>query len=314
MTASTIRKLLSAALLAITSIVIIFALIESWSALEAEKAVNLTYFFLISTTHFAFLVISARRLQLVVNAFSESKLSFLDWFKVFIYGRALNKVAPQLGHLYKGFTLKKTTSFPYEHYAASNLFYVWFDTVFNIITAIALILIFAETSPLLKNTTLILTAILFSAASIPLIGKLLENIRVTNPKLRIIKKSVQLYRFVHQNLSKDLIKRLVVLGIISNILFGTRIYLAFYLFGNILTIGDISVLFSLLKITNTITITPGNLGVQELSIGLISKLLGYGMATGISVMLTLRIYEYLMYILIWSGYTIKTKFMRTHNH
>lgn len=307
MSLSIIRRLLSTVLLAITSVVIISALAESWHTLQAEKAFNLTYFLFISIIHFTFLIISARRLHLVVNAFSRSHIKFLQWFKVFIYGRALNKVFPQLGHLYKGFTLKKTTSFPYQHYAASNLFYTWFDTIFNIIIAVALILIFSESTPFLTKIINSLILILVAISFIPLIGASVRQSGFRTSRNRIIRKSIQLNDLIHQSVSAELTKDLIILGIISSALFVARIYLAFHIFGNTLTIGDIAVIFSLLKITNTVTITPGNIGIQELSIGFLSQLLGYGMATGISVMLTLRMYEYLMYIFIWVSYTIRMK-------
>src|SRR5690554_647956 len=284
----------------IVTISVVFYVIErSWGELQDHRVFDLYHFSLVILAQLFFLLLTVRRTQLVINAFSDNFIGYCKWLKLFLEGRIINNIAPQLGNVYRGVVMKRDGTFSYSVYATSQIFYVWVDALFNVLLSISMLLLFCEMQ---GNYLSIFYALCFVAIAflfVPMSGRFLGELdlpRWLSMFKDALGKSLSL---IGNKVSCDLVFSLLVLGIISAVFFVSRIYVGFLIFGENLSFQDLVVFFALLKLSSVMLITPGNVGVQEVSMGLMSEFLGYGMAIGVAVMLTLRIYEYILYLLTW---------------
>lgn len=257
-------------------------------------------------------------MHLVIEEVGSNRVSFFSWFKLFFEGRLLNKLAPQLGNAYRGFQLKTERTVSISEYTASYLFFSWFDTSFNLL---AVIIITLTLGSHIASSNLIIYA---SASALILVLIAPSLISWTNIiigrtfPIKAISRYNELYQriknLLRPTLNAPLITKLSILGILAGALMALRLFLGFQIFGINLGITDTAILYTLFKLSTTIVITPGNIGVQELSLGLISEVLGYGMEMGIAVTIILRVYDYFLFLIIWLALFASRHKLKLHSY
>jgi uncharacterized membrane protein YbhN (UPF0104 family) len=251
-------------------------------------SIILIVFTIIITLLFYFL-----RFLIIVIRCSGQKIPFHDWVKTTIIARFLNLILSQSGNIYRAIYLKKTYQVNYTNYIIIYSSFAWIDTFLNIG---AITILIAILNPKLKigdyyawNISLYLFLMTLVA---PFVGRiLLSCTSFKSPRITWIRDKVSYVVSTAINVSKDILfmGKISSLGLI--VLF-TNMIAYKILFNSFLIEVDfstIAIFCVLLKIGNFITITPGNIGVQELAFGFLSQEMGVGMAEGIVVSIVGRL-------------------------
>ncbi|HEG42738.1 MAG TPA: flippase-like domain-containing protein [Phycisphaerales bacterium] len=238
-------------------------------------------------------LIFAWRYRIILIKCSEKTLPFLPLAKMIILSRFLGVFAPQAGNIYRGVVLKKQHRISYTTYASSFFSITWFDTCLNLI--FALIIILAIKPELELGGTRAWLGLLALIILIGLIPFITEQI------LRKIKVKNRYLLWVHGRLSemfnvsvsavsdKSYLVKMVLTGVISFVNTIIMFYICFHALGISITLPVLSLFYVILRLCNSIQITPGNIGIREIAYGILSSYMQIGMAEGILVSVAMRI-------------------------
>ncbi|RKY08093.1 MAG: hypothetical protein DRP56_04675 [Planctomycetota bacterium] len=239
------------------------------------------------------IVIQAWRYLIVIEKCGQTKLPFLKWFKIFILGTFLSRIFPQTGNIFRAVRLKQDFGISYTGYVSIYTSFVWLDTILNLSIAFVVI-------SFLKPGFLI-----GPIRVLYLISCLLALI-VTAPWF-LMKASAALktrftsFQWLHSRASevlkisiqsiKDIayIGKVAITGIASFSITLSVFYICFASLDTPVEITTLALFAVILKLSNLVILTPGNIGVRELAYGLLGELTGIGLAQALLVSVITRI-------------------------
>jgi len=271
---------------------------------ELQLLTNLNPLYLIALASLIFLghLIFTYRFHMVLKKCTGKTIPFWHWFKMVILGRFLSTIAPQAGNIYRSITLKQNYQIPHAHYAGSLFAVTWMDAIFNFIIAGIILLLF-QPEMLLGGIRMWLLLLLLAVglALVPIMLKILiGRWRFHNPRIK----------WLHNRLS-ELLKvslstlgdgpfmfKFFLIGIISFINAVAAFYLCFGSLGIQVNLSLLALFYVILKLSNQIMITPGNLGIREIAYGLISQHMQIGMTQGILVSVLIRLISTIVIIIL----------------
>lgn len=243
-------------------------------------------------------LVNSCRYQIILQKVSSAKIPFFPWFKLFILALWLNVFFPQLGNLYRGVQLKKLHGVSYTHYISSYASFAWMDTCLNLTLAIVLAMAFGGSLPRRNEVVGVLALILLAAIAAPILlawglGKFHFRGRTLNwmhtRAQEAVDASAQAMRD-WRYLFKILVTSLIVFALISVIF-----YFCFLSLGVHAGLAPLGMFCSLYKFSTYLSITPGNLGLQEVACGVLGEQVQTGgMAVGILASAMLRVFSYLL--------------------
>ena len=249
-------------------------------------------------------VIYSWRFKIILKKCSGCSIAFVPWFKMVVLGRFLSTFAPQAGNVYRSICLKKNYGVSYTRYAGSLFSITWLDTCLNLIFAGVIILAIKPKLQIANMPVLyLLAATLISIIAVPFV---LEAV------FRVIKFRNQRIAWIHSKLSELLtvsvqslgdgkyIAMIVVTGLIGFINTLAIFYLCFFSLDIRFALPDLALFYVVLKLSNHIIITPGNMGVRELAYGILSEQIDIGMGKGILISVILRIIGTVVIIILGS--------------
>ncbi len=233
------------------------------------------------------------RSRIVLTKCSGIRLALWPWFRLAVLGRFLSTFIPQAGNIYISIRLKREYKIPYTHYAGSFFSFVWMDTCLNMVYAVLLVVLVKRDLMLgdLRALPVLIVITIGIAAGPPLLVVISRKISFVNGRLV----------WLHAKLSEMLRLAVVSTGDVRYTLkvMGTGalafvnsmalLYLSFRSLGMEVNIPALGLFYVLLKISTEILITPGNIGPREIAYGILSELMGIGMAQGIAVSVIIRI-------------------------
>jgi uncharacterized membrane protein YbhN (UPF0104 family) len=241
----------------------------------------------------AYFLIYNFRLKLVFEKCSGQILPFWPVFKLLMLANFLNMVLSQVGNIYRAVRLKSEFNVSYTSYVSSLSSIYWLDTCFNFIVAIIVILTVKSDFQIgiFSAWKLFMVLALLVIAAPVAADTLLSKIKIKNNFLAWIHSKLSEVFTVTINNLKDFryILKIMVLGIPILLITVAGQFILFRGFGIILTIPALLVFYVLLRLSTFITITPGNIGVQEIAYGFLSQQMGIGMAQGILVSVVARV-------------------------
>lgn len=239
-------------------------------------------------------VLVAFRMSLAVEQSSQARVPLATWFRIVVLGQFLNLLVPQSGNLYRGVTLKREHGISYTAYATGLFTFIWLDTVFGF--ALCLLLLLAlepglrlsglAVVPLLCAVIVSLIAAPFVAARV--LGKmrsragLLAKVQtLASDLLRAAASSLRTPRFM----LRFLLASTLVMVDQSIIL-----WLCFRAVGLAID-PETAVLFQVVvKLSNQVIVTPGNLGLTEMAFGVLGAAAhGGSLSYGIAAALVFRV-------------------------
>ncbi len=258
---------------------------------------------------FSFLgqVVVAFRLRIVLHKCSDAKIAFKPWFKVFILGRFFNLIFPQFGNIYRSVRLKKDYGITYTDYISTMASFAWMDLCLNLIFAL-MVVGFIDMGLKIGQFHAIsfLALVFFAATASPII---LEFVfRKTSFKNKFInwahQKSHEVLTATLDNL-KDIkyIANIFTTAIFAFCYTIATFYFCFWLFKLDISLPALTLFYAIMRISNLVIITPGNIGLRELAYGIVGAQMGIGMTEGIVISITLRIVNNLALIALgaWLG-------------
>ena len=236
---------------------------------------------------------------LVINKSTKKQVEYFLWLKTFINGRFLNIIIPQSGNVYRGIFLKREYGITYLNYFTIYAILGWTDIVLNLALACAVLGIFGK--DLLIGNYPIWELFLYLLITIISVTYFLFYF-FKNVEIKFFKKKYQYlkerFNLIYIEIIKS-VKDIKLLAKISLAIFLNlvrtciAIYFYFSIFDINISFPIIMLYYVIIKSCVIVNITPGNIGIQEILYGFVSENIGIGMAQGIMVSGTIRIFTYL---------------------
>lgn len=246
-------------------------------------------------------LLMSNRFALAVQLCGGRKLSQLTWFRLISVGQMLNLFAPQLGTIYRGVTLKREHGITYMSYASGLFAFVWLDLIAGL--SIALLLI-ALLEPGLRLGALPGLPLLALGLVVLLIAPFFTRWLLAKPRMSsaAITKIQTRMTTLLGSASALLHSRALVSFLLVNVLVTldqvAALWLLFHSVGASPPLAALLLFQVLLKLSNQVMITPGNLGITELMFGLLAYGAQFSVEQGLAVSLLYRVIGTIVVILL----------------
>lgn len=281
-------KRLSAILLFIILVAITVYVTSNWNHFKRIRHIDKKFFLHQSILSVLMICVNGYMTKVFLALF-KVELELKEWFGLALLTALGNYLTPFRGGMaLKGIYLKRRLEFPYSTFVSTvAASYILVFLVGGILGIATLLLIFG-----LYETVQWKLLSFFFIMSVTMASIFLFCPTIRNPKSRLmhmLKNTLDGWHIIRKNIG--LITKVSVLIVFNYIIISARLY-----YGYRMLQIDVSVLPAFLMSLLTgfailIAITPGNLGVQETTIGLISKLIGPGFNRGLMVSGILRVVD-----------------------
>ncbi len=276
---------------------IAYFIVTNWGEFALLRRIQTDQLAFLIFINVAYLVVHARRLQIVLEKCSERVIGYGSWFRIYIIGRFLNLVVPQLGNIYRGTQLKAEHKITYTRYVGGMVSFSWMGAWVSM--ALALLVILSADRALRLGglpAWLIVLALNMALVVVPVTLDLLfrattvrgQRLSWLHAKLaEVLQVSVDSLRDVRY------LVRFLLLGVVLFGLACAVFYLCFLVFGIEVGPAELVLFYVLLQIGSYVSLTPGNVGVQEIAFGVLGEQMGISMADGILVAALMRLAGYI---------------------
>jgi uncharacterized membrane protein YbhN (UPF0104 family) len=235
----------------------------------------------------AYLVAQSGRFHVVLVRFTDRRVGFEPWLRLFVLGRFLNLFLPQGGNVYRAVELHRRFGVRPTHFVAAFVNAPWLAMVLNLaLGAVAVATLQPAASlggwPLwlvLAGATLLgATAPFLALAVLPLVprgwrplvwlhARLVEMVRATLASLRDLRYLVRVFAWT----------------LVSFIQASAMLWYGFAVLGSPVGIAEAIAFYVLLQLATYFPVTPGNVGVQELAFGALAAGFGAAAVDGVAV-------------------------------
>lgn len=282
-----LKKALRFLLLFASTGYIIYFFFKNKSTIDVAFSIDSNILISIILLQLLFIALQSWQFLIVIKKCTGTALPYFAWMRIFVLGRFLNLVFSQAGNIYRGIQLKQKYGIAYTRYISVFASITWIDTCINLLFAIAVILI---TDLSLQIGQFVawktLTILLILCILGPILLEVIFNIIPTDKgKTTLI--HTKLIEVLHATVANiyDL-KFLLKIFTLSFLLF-IRTVIAFHLYFAIFNIPVsltvLAIFNALFKLCIFVVLTPGNIGVQEVVWGHLSKQVSIGMGQGILI-------------------------------
>jgi uncharacterized membrane protein YbhN (UPF0104 family) len=230
------------------------------------------------------------RIGYAVEECSGVAISKRIWFRLTSVGQFLNLVVPQLGNVYRAVVLKRDHGVKYAHYAAGLFAFVWIDLMIGLVFAMAVL---AIEDPAMRIGTLPAMAVLGLILAVVLVAPVLakrvlstqQSGKIAALRTRATALLDTATRVLHEG---RYLSRAVILNVLLVATQVASLYLAFDAVGAQLGIAQLMLFQVLLRLSNQIVVTPGNLGLTELAYGVLASASGSTVQLGVAAAVLIR--------------------------
>lgn len=236
----------------------------------------------------------AWRLALAVTECGGPRVSGLSWFRLVVVGQFLNLVVPQLGNLYRGVVLKREHGVPYMAYASGLFAFVWLDTVlgFSICTVILALL-----RPGLALAGVPALPVLVAVVGALVAGPVLLARGLGAARLRgawaswLHERATRLLQTATRSLGRPgFVGRFFSVSVLVTAEQMLALWICFGAVGHPVDLPTAALFQVVVKLSNQVQITPGNVGLTELAWGALGAAAqGGGLEHGIAAALLFRV-------------------------
>ena len=295
-------KVLSWALLIASLAMVVHFLWQSGDALRALSRIGAPSIAALFAMHLVYLVTYGYRYLVVLEKCSARSVGFRPWFRIYVLGQFLNLAVPQLGSVYRGLSLKKEFDISYTRYITGFFSVAWLSAGMNMALALVAIVVLQPdlTVGQIPAYLIPLAIGLVVVAAPPMGSLLLAAVKVRLASFSWVQSKLSEVLQVSLSNCRDLRYLLTVAGlgllllIQASVIFG----LIFSALGIPVAVAALILFYVILQVGTYISLTPGNLGVQELAFGVLASQLGIGIAEGVLASLFLRTTGYVSLLMI----------------
>jgi len=260
-------------------------LVDNKDSLIRLKEFRLRHIIALCAMYSGLLFIIAYRSLLIIRTLTDLKISFWNWYKIFIISRMGNILFSQAGNIYRAGVLKGRYRLSYTNYVNFYFFFAWVDTLLNFVLVLCLILLLRPTLTIGGIYGMELVGIVMAAI---LVGPILAEkiLNALHPRSGVLVKVFgKLHGMVVTMLSQGsnvgLMVRIIILGLAGFAIGVLLLGITFRGMGIQPSLTDLALFLALYKLSTYIVLTPGNIGIREMAFGFLSHVLGIGMAEGI---------------------------------
>lgn len=259
-------------------IYIIYYLVNNREDLRSLYKINIYDLSLIIIIYFIAFLIQGFRYRIVINKCSGKRIPFFGWFKIFIKGIFLSKLMPQLGNVYRSAVLKKSYNISYTSYISSFASFAWLDSLLSLFIALLLIILFNPhlSFGYIKGYLLILVLFIILIILPYFMYLLLSHIKIKGKFFNWfhLKISEVFKTAVNNTRDYKYIISLFLTGLLSMFSSILIFYICFDGLGIDVALPVLALFGALLKISNLVVLTPGNLGIREIAYGFLGSFAG----------------------------------------
>jgi uncharacterized membrane protein YbhN (UPF0104 family) len=233
------------------------------------------------------------RFALALEQCGAPKLRQWTWFRLTSVGQFLNLFVPQLGNVYRAYVLKRDYRIPYSLYGSGLFAFVWLDLVMGIVLAMGVIAVFEPEFRLGVFPALpVLSLLGFGLFMAPFVAVRLLRWRafgVRGSGQRLAQRAADVLALAGNAARKPrfLLQAFALNWVMAAVQVAT-IGLAFHSVGAHISFGKLMLFQILVKLSNQVVVTPGNLGLTELAYGMLAEAASNGIEHGIAVGLLTR--------------------------
>ncbi len=232
------------------------------------------------------------RFAQVMNHMGAGGVGFVAWFRLTSVGQMLNLFVPQLGSVYRGVVLKRDYGISYLTWATGLISFVWLDMVGGLLIAL-LAIVTLEPGLLFfgRSAGAVLGLALFGVFTGPIVvAWLMERIPSRSGSLGRWQQRLTTLLSTASSVARSpsLMLRFFALNLLVTTGQTTTLWLAFQSVGASISLSGLLLFQILIKLTNQVVITPGNLGITELAFGALAHGSARTLEQGIAVSLLLR--------------------------
>jgi uncharacterized protein (TIRG00374 family) len=270
--------------------------------LKSLKGLKVQYILTLLLLQVGAIILHATRLRLLVQKFAINKISYGRWLHIFMVGRFLNMFVAQGGNVYRTVTLKAAFGLPHTHYIGCLLTFAWLDTILNLCLAgISILFLHPDLRLGPVRADAAIAAILFCTLVSPFLLSMVGQ--KTNPRNKIlgwISNKVKLLLDGCWMIITDtwLLVSFIFLGIGSCGIMAAALGISFTAIGTRLSISQLLLLYSLYKLSIYIMVTPGNLGIREVSLAAVCGLMNINISAGLLSSIIIRLCHYLTLVFL----------------
>ncbi len=228
--------------------------------------------------------------------------------RIFIVGRALNLISPQGGTLYKAVSLKSGTGLSYTRYTAAVTANIWLDLTLASLTAALVLLLtpHASTSPFIAWG--FTAAFICSVALIRIASSLSKRglwTRLPFLPNRLRTKLSEVAGMVTELMGdRRLCLTFSSWALINTTIHGCRLWLCFAMIEQWIPWSQAFATMILVKASNTVAITPGNLGIVEGIVGFMGRQFGLTLGSAVVAGLAYRFASYIALLGMSAGFIL----------
>jgi uncharacterized membrane protein YbhN (UPF0104 family) len=217
------------------------------------------------------IALTAWRMALAMIQAGSPRIGPLTWFRIVALGQFLNVLLPQLGNVYRGVALKREQGVSYVTYSMGLITFVWLDMLTSIGLGLVAVAILA---PGLRFGALPVLPVM-ALASVVLMAAPSIALRITlllapqgGPLLKLRELSARLLGVLTQSLKQPrFLGGFTLINLLSLVDQASVLWVCFREAGLPIDASLAALFHVVIKLSNVIIVTPGNLGVTELAFG-----------------------------------------------
>lgn len=230
-----------------------------------------------------YLVPQAARYRLVLERHSRNHVPWLVWFRLFVVGRLLNTVVPQGGNVYRGVRLKARGTMNYGSYVGGFLTFTWLSITLTVLLALGITALFDPSLEIGGTPVVaILGVTLVVVAGAPYLASKLLGLLPTRVQGGVVARASNVLQeafALPQEVGFSL--RFLTLSVASFTIAVAVVFLILDGLSADVGISEAALFLALLQASSVVSLTPSNLGVQEISFAALAGGLGIGAGTGL---------------------------------
>jgi uncharacterized membrane protein YbhN (UPF0104 family) len=233
------------------------------------------------------------RLALAVTECGGPRVSGLAWFRLVVLGQFLNLMVPQLGNVYRGVVLKREHGVSYMSYASGLFSFVWLDTVLGFSICVVVLTVLRPSLELSGTPALpVLVGVVGALIAVPVLAaRGLGAARVRHGVLGWVhERATRLLATATRSLGRPrFVGRFFLMSVLVTVEQMFALWLCFRAVGHAVDVPTAALFQVVVKLSNQVQITPGNLGLTELAWGALGAAAqGGGLEHGIAASLLFR--------------------------
>lgn len=238
-----------------------------------------------TTMHAVSIMTQSDRFRIVLNQHGKRDVRIGAWTRVYVRGRLYSTLVPQSGHIYRGLALKQDHDMAPIRYLSSLATQTWLALVAGLFFAIAItaLTLLGEHDASASSAVRGLIVALIVVVVTPIVvtrfsSSLPERLR----QRRIARLAGEVLGLAGKTArSPGVVAAFLVYVLVGLLAGGLGMAIAFAVAGEEITWATGIAVLAFVNLGNVVSITPANLGVQELGVAALAALFDYSPAAGV---------------------------------